>query len=404
MELICALQQYSWGVKGKLSSVAQLAQASQVDVAIDDSTPYAELWMGTHPNGPSLIKGTKRLLSSYIQENPECLGKIVTSKFGPNLPFLFKVLSVNQALSIQAHPNKSHAEELHASRPDVYKDPNHKPEMTIALTPFLALCGFRPQQEIVQFFQDIPELVSVVGRAAAEEFSTAPSASTLQACFSGLMRASKDVVEEALVGLEKRLLAMGTEDADRLHASTFLKTLSQYPGDGGCFALYLLNLIELQPGQAMFLGPNVIHAYLHGDCVECMACSDNVVRAGLTPKYQDVDTLIAMLEYQMSDAHSRIFKPTKLDASCELFNPPVPDFAVEAIKVASGKCYSVRSVDSCSLLLVVQGAASVTASSPAMPAPPASVVRGSVLFLPANYSITVEPSQDLVAFRALCEP
>ncbi|KAF2352495.1 Mannose-6-phosphate isomerase type I [Trinorchestia longiramus] len=335
MELVCAYQQYAWGVKGRASSVAQLAQAGQPQMAIDESKPYAELWMGTHPNGPSVIKASNKSLASFIEEEPGCLGSIVTSKFGQTLPFLFKVLSVNQALSIQAHPNKSHAEELHASRPDVYKDPNHKPEMTIALTPFLALCGFRPACEIVQFFKDVPELVSVVGQASAEAFTAQPSAATLRTCFTGLMRAQKGVVEQALVALKARLLSMESEDAERLHASTFLMTLIQYPGDGGCLALYLLNLVKLQPGQAMFLGPNVIHAYLQGDCIECMACSDNVVRAGLTPKYQDVDTLLNMLDYDMADAQSRIFQSVTVDANCELFNPPVPDFAVEAIKQGS---------------------------------------------------------------------
>lgn len=403
MELVCAVQQYAWGVKGKRSSVAQLAKAMQPSLAIDEEKPYAELWMGTHPNGPSVIKEGGEALSSYISQHPDCLGSTVTAKFGQQLPFLFKVLSVNQALSIQAHPNKSHAEELHAKHSDVYKDPNHKPEMTIALTPFLALCGFRPQQQIVQFFKELPELSCVVGPEAVAAFTAAPSPDTLKTCFAGLMTADKTAVAEALQQLRGRLQDMDADAAERLEGPTFLTVLSQYPGDGGCFALYLLNVVRLQPGQAMFLGPNVIHAYLQGDCVECMACSDNVVRAGLTPKYQDVDTLLAMLQYDMTDAESRIFQASTLDPSCQLFNPPVPDFAVEAIKVGNGKSYSLRSVPSCSLLLVVGGAASVSAPSLSSPAPPATVARGSVLFLPANYTFKLDASEEIVAFRALCE-
>ena len=114
------------------------------DFCVDGTAPYAELWMGTHPNGPSMLKGPGALsLAEHISQKPEILGKDCRQKFGDQLPFLFKVLSVNKALSIQAHPDKKHAEKLHADRPDIYKDPNHKPEMAIALTDFEGLCGFR---------------------------------------------------------------------------------------------------------------------------------------------------------------------------------------------------------------------------------------------------------------------
>ena len=106
MELRCAIQQYAWGKFGRHSEVALLNSSGDPDFMIDETMPYAELWMGTHPNGPSILKGSSQKLSEWIIANPESLGTKVQQKFGIQLPFLFKVLSVNQALSIQAHPDK----------------------------------------------------------------------------------------------------------------------------------------------------------------------------------------------------------------------------------------------------------------------------------------------------------
>lgn len=131
----------------------------------------------------------------------------------------------------------------------------------------------------------------------------------------------------------------------------------QFPGDVGCFSIYFLNFLTLLPGEAIYLGPNEPHAYLHGgnifffslyfhisllkgyinelftDCIECMACSDNVVRAGLTPKFKDVETLCNMLDYNGAPALEKCFKPKVEDCFTQLYQPPVPDFAVAKIKV-----------------------------------------------------------------------
>jgi len=142
-----SVKNYPWGRLGGESLVAELA-----GVAISETTPYAELWMGAHPSGPSTLPDGTTLLN-YIQQNPESLGKGVLEKFGPNLPFLFKVLSVAQGLSIQAHPDIPLAKILHQRDPKNYPDDNHKPEMAIAVTPFEVLCGFRSLGEIQTYIQ-----------------------------------------------------------------------------------------------------------------------------------------------------------------------------------------------------------------------------------------------------------
>merc|ERR1712093_570514 len=105
------------------------------------------------------------------------MGHDITSKYSSKLPFLFKVLSINKALSIQAHPNKKLAEKLHAQDPKNYPDDNHKPEMTIAITPFEGLCGFRPLQEISQFLNTVQPLRDLVGDSNAKNLESAATGS-----------------------------------------------------------------------------------------------------------------------------------------------------------------------------------------------------------------------------------
>jgi mannose-6-phosphate isomerase len=142
-----AIQSYAWGMLGASSLVAQLASKSS---PIVPTKPYAEYWMGTHPKGESyLLEQNETSLKSFI---------------GNNLPFLFKVLSVETALSIQAHPNKKHARILHEQNPKEYPDDNHKPEMAIALTEFECLCAFRPYVEINNFINKYEQLQVLCGK------------------------------------------------------------------------------------------------------------------------------------------------------------------------------------------------------------------------------------------------
>lgn len=144
MEILGAIKTYDWGSVGNNSKVAQLALKVDEQFAkeFDANTPYAELWMGDHVSGPSKLKETGETLDQWLSKQTSSIGGMT------KLPFLFKVLSITKPLSIQVHPNKTQAEHLHATRPDIYKDPNHKPEIAIALTDFSALCGFRTPLEL----------------------------------------------------------------------------------------------------------------------------------------------------------------------------------------------------------------------------------------------------------------
>ncbi|KAJ9590035.1 hypothetical protein L9F63_016851, partial [Diploptera punctata] len=390
---------YAWGKRGRNSEVALLNSSGDPDFMIDDNMPYAELWMGTHPNGPSILKGSSQKLSEWIVANPESLGYETREKFGVQLPFLFKVLSVNQALSVQAHPDKAHAEKLHRERPDIYKDPNHKPELAIALTPFEALCGFRPIAEIKNYLETIPELRSVIGQESINELLTSDEAGMQQAlknCFHALMNCCKITVETQLNILAKRLADLDESSLADQTMNLFLKLHKTYPGDVGCFSVFFLNYLVLQLGEAIFLGPNEPHAYLFGDCIECMACSDNVVRAGLTPKYKDVETLCNMLTYICEPASSKVFEGIVENEFTVMFSPPVPDFAVAKISIPIGAAeVSLIPRDSASLLIVISGQAECN---------DLNLDRGSVLFIPAKQKIDLlcnESEDPILMFQAM---
>jgi len=414
MELKCAVQNYHWGKVGSESLVASFAANAVTDFKLDEGTNYAELWMGTHNSGPSVIKETGETLPEYIKKNPNCLGEKVQERFGGELPFLFKVLSVRQALSIQIHPNKSNAEALNAKFPDRYKDSNHKPEIAIALTDFQGLCGFRPLKEIQEFLQKLPELQTILGEASTQALFNAKEddyKDGLKASFTSLMKVDADVLKKELEKLAARI--SGSEGMQK----DLFKTLNKdFPGDVGCFAIYFLNHVKLLPGEAMYLDADVPHAYLYGECMECMANSDNVVRAGLTPKFIDVDTLVDMVQYKCATAEEQKF-PGVTDnlTGIVLFNPHVPDFAVNMIKISSNSdCFSVPALDSISILIFTKGTGKYLVSNKVVKEGGLSVVQpyasdeiklGTVLMLPADkiLEVFIEDCDELVAYQAFCK-
>ncbi|CAM9658716.1 unnamed protein product, partial [Phaeothamnion confervicola] len=199
--LNCAVQRYEWGKRGNDSRVARLKRSECEDFGVEEEEAYAELWMGTHPNGPSRVAPTEEELAAgdagpppngiflieLLESHPEVLGEL--EELG-DLPFMFKILSIGKALSIQAHPDKRLAERLYATRPDLYKDDNHKPEMAVALSDFEGLCGFRSFEEIAWNVREYPELRAVAGAAATGVLLCPPGDAVAQrAALCALFRA-----------------------------------------------------------------------------------------------------------------------------------------------------------------------------------------------------------------------
>ncbi|PAV77457.1 hypothetical protein WR25_12460 [Diploscapter pachys] len=382
LNLTCKIQNYDWGKIGLESEVAKL-----IDVGghanVDQQAKYAELWMGVHPNGPSFTSEGQSL-ADVIKSQPAYLGQ---HEMG-TLQFLFKVLSVRKALSVQSHPTKAQAKVLHANDPKNYPDDNHKPEMAIALTEFQLLST----PELLDFVERTEEGKKAL--AALCETSGAEQKSALQTIFSSIWKQPESEIVEAVRKCGERI---GTKSEKSDLDNLMIRLQNEYPGDVGVFAPLLLNYFTLQPGEATFLGPNQPHAYLFGDCIECMACSDNTIRAGLTPKFKDIETLANSLEFTMSGPPYFVSK--EVGKGVRLYDPPVPEFAVQRIDNNAEK---LSDENASSILIVVGGQATIGGSNPNKGCCLLEAKRGAVIFLPADltgFSLQ-NASSDFLAFRA----
>jgi mannose-6-phosphate isomerase len=259
--------------------------------------------MGAHPSAPSEVEteaGPVTLLEWIARDPVAVLGADVAERFGAELPFLFKVLAPARALSIQTHPNAAQARAGFARENAAgialdsplrnYRDANPKPELICALSEFTALCGFRRVDAIVAGLASL-ELPGLV--AELEALRVAGDAG-LEGFFRGLMERPADA-RRALA--DDAAEAAGRRAGGAPEYAEMQQLAQQFPGDVGVLAPLLLNLVQLAPGQALFLDAGNLHAYLRGVGVELMANSDNVLRGGLTTKHVDVPELLATLRF-----------------------------------------------------------------------------------------------------------
>lgn len=320
------IQGYDWGSHDALTRL--------FDIPNPAGKPQAELWMGAHPNGCSevTLAGEAQKLSALIDRAPVAvLGEATQARFG-SLPFLFKVLCAEKALSIQVHPSKAQAEVGFAKEEAAgidpkaanrnYKDPNHKPELVFALTPYQAMNGFRAIPAILALFERVNasalrELTAGLAAAYAADRGEAG----LQHFFHQLLVLEGARKEEALA----TLLAYAAAHQDEETFALVTSLAAQYPGDVGLFSPLLLNVVTLQPGQAMFLDACTPHAYVRGTGLEIMANSDNVLRAGLTPKYIDVAELLDCTRC-LPKPDDQILLAPRVEGAVQHFDVPVPDF------------------------------------------------------------------------------
>jgi mannose-6-phosphate isomerase len=357
--LIPKVMDYAWGIRGMDSRVARYALESKTLEEVDPDTPYAELWIGTHPNGPSMLEN----------------GQTLQEAIGDELPFLFKVLSAGKALSIQAHPDKEGARRLHANNPIEYSDANHKPEMAIALTPFEAMCGFRRLEEIAVLLKKHPEFAACISEEAKLAVflsSTEESQErALQMLFSSFMSCPPEVSERNLKLLLIRIQAEQSQLHPHPHdepawerklARAILRLAQQFPGDAGAMAPLFLNYLLMAPGESFFMAANEPHAYVAGEIIECMACSDNVVRAGLTPKFKDVENLVQMLTYSMGGPSIDAGAPSMHDSRILRYTPPTPEFEVLILTIGPGEDLLMTNPGVPSVMIVLEGSGQLDGS------------------------------------------
>jgi len=394
VQLKCAIQHYDWGVSGQTpSAVAELGSLNREE-KIDEEKPHAELWMGTHLSGLNVIKETdssdsssSSSLKQHVEANAkETLGEKCLKRFGNDLPFLLKVLSVAKALSIQAHPDKQLAEKLHEEKPHMYKDANHKPEMALAVTEFEAMSGFISEPK--EALEKCPELKLLTGiRLEEMDAMKEDKKAQMKYLFTKVMLAEKEEVAKHVRALVKRLKEEaegkgGNDDDERDRLA--LRLNGQYPDDVGVMCAYLLNYIKLQPGEAVYMAANEPHAYLDGECVEVMATSDNVVRAGLTPKARDTEILCDMLTYKLGKPE--VLTGDVIDKNTKRYSPPFDEFELEVISCSKNETAELTVSQGPSILLVKNGKGTLNDD--------VMIEKGSVVFANANEKMTLTNSDD----------
>ncbi|NND06223.1 MAG: mannose-6-phosphate isomerase, class I [Saprospiraceae bacterium] len=384
------VKNYPWGGTSYLPNLLGTANKEQV--------PHAEYWLGSHPDGDAVLTNLPQTtLRSFIKDHP---GKI----FPPNhaqkdggLPFLFKVLDVRNMLSIQLHPDKETAmqgfikENAQGKSRDafdrVYKDGNHKPELMVALSEFWLVQGFKSTEQILSTLDGSKELASL--KSIFIEGGLAH-------LYRYIMQADQATINALLKPLGKRIKPqyesgeLAKDDINFWAARAFITFNQQGKCDRGILSLYLMNLVQLKKGEGIYQAPGVLHAYLEGQNVECMANSDNVIRGGLTPKHIDVPLLLELVSF--SQDRPIIVHPEQQAGGLETYQTPAQEFVLSTVTAQP----SVE-IDSsaANLMICIDGAYEVTATEGSC-----SLEKGDAILLTVNDHariITLQSGQLFVA-------
>lgn len=398
IQLKCYCNEYPWGKQGSQSAAARIASKTPgTDFKIDESKPYAEMWYGTYPELPAYVLDSGENLQDVINKSPdELLGRRVIQKFGLDLPYLPKVLSIAKALPLQLHPNKSLASELHKRDPSSFTDPNHKPEIAIALSKFEAFCGFKPLNDIEQLMllEPLQRFLPNIKKAKFDD-------QTLKYVVQSMLSASEsDVkeVEEALAKVDKSAFGKHTNIPELLP-----RLQDQYgkTDPGSLVALIIMNYLVLQPGESIYIPADGIHAYLAGDIIECMARSNNVLNTGFCPRAErnNVETFISSLTFTPHDAKEAILpsKPYEgsKDGHTKVYAPPMSEFNMLASDIPSGATEHLTAVSGPSSLICTQGWGEFKADGKTY-----EIKEGYVFFIGQGVELKIGAKEALQLFTA----
>jgi mannose-6-phosphate isomerase len=349
------IQHYAWGGNTYIPNLLGVENFSE--------KPFAEYWMGAHPSASAILETNDGPISltDLINKDPETvLTKAVYDRFG-ELPYLLKVLDVKQMLSIQVHPTKEEAEKgfdkeaaagLPINAPNRnYKDRNHKPEVMVALSDFWLLHGFKEKNLLEKTLTDVQEFNILLPLFKMDGY---------QGLYQFVMELAQPEVNSFLMSVVKRVIRQKKEgelsksDPGWWVAQLFENVDQIINIDRGVFSIYFFNIVNVQPGEGVFQGAGLPHAYLEGQNIELMANSDNVLRGGLTPKYIDVPELLKHIVFE--GIVPNILKGNEIRIGEKLYPCPVPDFAISKIELVAKRTYTNTS-EGLEIIIVTAGGA-----------------------------------------------
>lgn len=318
------IRDYAWGSRTALASLLGHEPTDH---------PEAELWIGAHAGDPSRLADGRGLDDEVRDRAGSVLGPEVAEAFGGRLPFLMKVIAVDQVLSLQVHPSAEralagHAREEGAGLPVEspernYGDPWHKPELVLALTPFETLAGFRDVRRSAALLRllDVPWAQAIAARLEAE----GDAAGHLEEIVAATLRAPRTEVAALVAAVTAAARGVDAADPEDQRVFEILGQLaSRYPDDPAVLVALLLNDVVLEPGDALYVAPGVVHAHGSGLGLEIMAASDNVLRAGLTPKFTDVEELLEVTDF--TPGPPPVTPPTESGPAYAHFSTPAAEF------------------------------------------------------------------------------
>lgn len=388
------VQHYAWGGKNYIASLIGLNSAKD--------QPCAEWWLGAHPSAPSEIENVtgKQSLIEFLSQNPTALGQASRQQFGDELPYLLKILDVEKPLSIQLHPTKAQAEKgfeaenaKGVSLTDntrTYKDRNHKPEMMIALSEFWLLHGFKTKSQILATLNARPSLQPLAEKLGTQNLAEF-YADVMLADQSTLANWLLPIIEANQQPYKNGELTLDNPDYWVLYTMEAM-AISPEKLDAGLVCFYLFNIVHLKEGEGIFQDAGIPHAYLRGQNVELMACSDNVIRGGLTPKYVDIVELLKIVDCR--EVTPQIISAAPQNQSEFTYKTPVKDFALAQIRVEPQQ-HTELNLQSAGILLVMKGELKIQEKSAAL-----TLKQGESAFITADSNVEIMSEKGGYAFLA----
>ena len=397
------LQDKIFKLKGKVMHYAWGGNAfipSWLGIENPEQKPFAEYWMGAHHLASSDIitpHGELSLHQLVIDEPYEFIGEKVFHQF-KELPYLFKVQDVKDILSIQVHPSKSEAEKGFAHEEEMgikanavnrnYKDKNHKPEVLVALSEFWLLHGFKQPDALRQTLENILEFKDLLPLFEHDDYKK---------LYRHVMEMPQHEVNSLLTPLVKRELerrqnnALKKEEPGWWVSNLFHNNENIQHVDRGIFSIYFFNIVKVNPGEGVFQGAGVPHAYLQGQTMELMANSDNVLRAGLTPKHIDIPELIKHTIFKgvtPDVMKGEIGQPVERNYPC-----PVPDFGISKLELNPGDTYTATTT-SLEIIVVMEGALEINGTNNL------SLKKGEAAAILYGDTYKISTSEHTLAYKA----
>ncbi|KAJ5617773.1 hypothetical protein N7537_002887 [Penicillium hordei] len=398
VQLRCGVKNDDWGKKGKESIAAQLWSKTPNNAAIDHSKHYSEMWLGTYPSNPSYLLSTGEHLGEYLKKHPELVGKSVHDRWGPEIPFLPKILSFSKALPLQIHPDLKLAAQLHKEHPDKYGDTMHKPEIAIALSKFELFAGWKPLKDIQALFE-LNHLARYIPESG--QFND----ETLRQVCKALLSAPPKEVAQTMKDLQA---IPESQFGAHTYIPNLLSRLAKQYGEGdngNLVAALLMNYMTLGPGDSVFVPADSIHAYLEGDIVECMARSDNVINTGFCPA-ADRDSVelfgqaLSFVPHNAQDALLPRRKSDKgLNGKTDVYAPPISEFSVLCTTLGAGESETHKAILGPSLMIVTKGDGQMKFPGNQT----AELKEGYVFFVGQGIALDFVTDKGMAVYRAYAE-